>query len=225
MVRPILSRFDRDGMTQEPSEAFHDILRGVAALTRNPVAADIARLYGKGAPVDLSIAVNHKQIASKQWLVETLAVTLPRPDGPVWVLGAWYGVLGALLLEEPQLAISEVVSLDIDPGCATVAETLNHRHVAAKRFRAITADMIGLDFAAQVTRPGLVINASISTMCRAGLRPCRQAWPCCCNRTIMSASPITAAASPRSRRSRSRRTCPRPGSRGRCRRRTIHASC
>jgi hypothetical protein len=82
MVRPILSRFDRDGMTQEPSEAFYDILRGVAALTRNPVAADIARLYGKGAPVDLSIAFNHKQIASKQWLVEALAQTLPKPDGP-----------------------------------------------------------------------------------------------------------------------------------------------
>ncbi|POR51747.1 SAM-dependent methyltransferase [Bosea psychrotolerans] len=147
-------------MTQEPSEAFHDILRGVAALTRNPVAADIARLYGKGAPADLSIAVNHKQIASKQWLVETLAATLPRPDGPVWVLGAWYGVLGALLLDEPRLAISEVVSLDIDPGCATVAETLNHRHVAAKRFRAITADMTGLDFVALEKRPGLVINTS-----------------------------------------------------------------
>ncbi|AMJ61875.1 hypothetical protein [Bosea sp. PAMC 26642] len=148
-------------MTQEqPFEAFFDILRGVAALTRDPVAADIARLYGKGAPPDLSIAVNHKQIASKQWLVEALADVLPRPQGPVWVLGAWYGVLGALLLADSRLSIAEVVSLDIDPGCAPVAEMLNHRHVASGRFRAVTGDMMALDFAEQQPAPGLVINTS-----------------------------------------------------------------
>lgn len=148
-------------MPQEPpSEALYDLLRGVAALSGHPVAADIARLYGKGAPADLSIACNHKQIASKQWLVSALVESLPRPDGPVWVLGAWYGVLGALLLEEQRLSVSEVVSLDIDPGCAPVAERLNHRHVAAGRFRAVTADMTTLDFAAQTPAPGLVINTS-----------------------------------------------------------------
>lgn len=148
-------------MTPEPPcEAFHDLLRGMAALSANPIVADVARLYGKGAPADLSIACNHKQFASKQWLVEALAATLPRPDGPVWVLGAWYGVLGALLLQDPRLAVPEVVSLDIDPSCAPVAETLNHRHVATGRFRAVTADMTALDFAAQSPAPGLVINTS-----------------------------------------------------------------
>lgn len=143
-----------------PSEAFHDLLKGVAALTGHPVAADIARLYGKGVPDDLSIACGHKQIANKQWLVAALAQTLPKPDGPVWVLGAWYGVLGALLLNEPALAIDQVVSLDIDPGCASVAETLNHRHVAAGRFRAVTSDMMSVDFARESPMPGLVINTS-----------------------------------------------------------------
>ncbi len=148
-------------MTPEPPvEAFHDLLRGMAALSGNRIVADVARLYGKGAPPDLSIACNHKQIASKQWLVEVLAGTLPRPDGPVWVLGAWYGVLGALLLDDDRLAVPQVVSLDIDPSCAPVAETLNHRHVAAGRFRAVTADMRELDFAALSPAPGLVVNTS-----------------------------------------------------------------
>jgi len=148
-------------MTPEPpQEAFHDLLRGMAALSGHRIVADIARLYGKGAPPDLSIACNHKQIASKQWLVEALAETYPKPEGPVWVLGAWYGVLGALLLDDERLAIPEIVSLDIDPTCAPVADTLNHRHVAAGRFRAVTADMTAVDFAAQSPAPGLVINTS-----------------------------------------------------------------
>ena len=148
-------------MTPEsPQDAFHDLLRGMAALSGNRIVADIARLYGKGAPPDLSIACNHKQIASKQWLVEALAETCPKPAGPVWVLGAWYGVLGALLLGDERLAIPGIVSLDIDPTCAPVAEILNHRHVATGRFRALTADMMAVDFAAQSPTPGLVINTS-----------------------------------------------------------------
>lgn len=143
-----------------PPDAFYDILRGVAALTGSKVVADLARLVGDGMPDELWIAFNHKQIASKCWLVEALAETMPQPAGPVWVLGAWYGVLGALLLDDARLDISAVVSLDRDAACAPVAERLNRRHVAAGRFRALTADMTTLDFAAQTPRPGLVINTS-----------------------------------------------------------------
>lgn len=143
-----------------PPDAYYDILRGVAALTGNRVVADLAKLVGDGLPPELWIAFNHKQIASKRWLVDALADVLPAPAGPVWVLGAWYGVLGALLLDDERLQIAEIVSLDLDPACAPVAERLNRRHVAAGLFRTLTADMTGLDFAAQSPRPGLVINTS-----------------------------------------------------------------
>jgi hypothetical protein len=146
--------------TAPPPDAFYDILRGVAALTGNRVVADLARLVGDGMPPDLWVAFNHKQIASKRWLVDVLAQSMPRPQGPVWVLGAWYGVLGAMLLDDERLGLSEIVSLDIDPGCAPVAERLNRRHVAIGRFRTITADMMRLDFASQPRAPGLVINTS-----------------------------------------------------------------
>lgn len=144
-----------------PADALYDILRGVAALTGDALVADLARLVGKGAPADLSVAFNHKQIASKRWLVDSVAEVLPKPDGPVWVLGAWHGVLGAMLLADERLAIPRVVSLDMDPGCAPIAEILNQRHVATGRFRAVTADMMGLDFErVEGGRPGLVINTS-----------------------------------------------------------------
>ncbi len=143
-----------------PPDAFYDILRGVAALTGHPVVGDLARLVADEMPPELWIAFNHKQIASKRWLVDALAQVLPRPDGPVWVLGAWYGVLGAMLLNDERLAISEIVSLDLDAACAPVAEKLNRRHLAAGRFRALTGDMMALDFAQQQPLPGLIINTS-----------------------------------------------------------------
>ncbi|KPF71082.1 hypothetical protein IP69_07040 [Bosea sp. AAP35] len=143
-----------------PPDAFYDILRGVAALTGNSVVADLARLIADGMPQDLWIAFNHKQIGSKRWLVDALAQVMPQPQGPVFVLGAWYGVLAALLLADERLAIPAVVSVDLDPACAPVAERLNRRHVATGRFRALTADMTTLDFAAQEPAPGLVINTS-----------------------------------------------------------------
>ena len=145
----------------QPADALYDILRGVAALTGNPIAADLARLVGKGAPDDLSIAFNHKQIASKRWLVDSLAEVMPRPEGPVWVLGAWHGVLGAMLLADERLSIPQVVSLDLDPRCAEVAAVLNHRHVASGCFRSVTADMMALDFTEVAGgMPGLVVNTS-----------------------------------------------------------------
>jgi len=148
-------------MTQTtPPDAFYDILRGVAALTGNPIVGDLARLVAEEMPAELWIAFNHKQIGSKRWLVDALAQVLPRPQGPVWVLGAWYGVLGAMLLGDERLAIGEVVSLDLDPACAPVAERLNRRHGAAGRFRALTGDMMALDLARQQPAPGLVINTS-----------------------------------------------------------------
>jgi hypothetical protein len=148
-------------MTSEtPPDAFYDILRGVAALTENRVVGDLAKLVADGMPPELWIAFNRKQIASKRWLIDALAEVLPAPQGPVWVLGAWYGVLGALLLDDERLSLSQVVSLDIDPGCAPVAGGLNRRHLAAGRFRAVTADMMALDFAREAPAPGLVINTS-----------------------------------------------------------------
>lgn len=143
-----------------PPDAFYDILRGVAALTGNSVVADLARLVADDMPPEIWIAFNHKQIGSKRWLVDALAQVLPQPQGPVWVLGAWYGVLGALLLADERLTIPAVVSVDLDPTCADVAERLNRRHVAAGRFRTMTADMMALDFAAEKPGPGLVINTS-----------------------------------------------------------------
>jgi hypothetical protein len=146
--------------TLDQSE-LHDLLRGVAQLADHPILRDLAGLVAHHVPRELSIAFNHKQLASKQWLVDTLAGLGQVNLGTVWILGAWYGVLGALILNDPRLSCHAVVSVDLDPSVGEIAERLNRRHVATGRFRAFTADMMDLRFEAEgIDRPGLIINTS-----------------------------------------------------------------
>ncbi len=45
-------------------------------------------------------ALNENQIASKQWLLDRLYDTLGGRYGTIYILGGWYGVLGAMLLSD-----------------------------------------------------------------------------------------------------------------------------
>src|SRR5262249_55456486 len=54
--------------------------------------------------------------------------------------------------------IDRLVSIDIDPGCAPVAEAVNATHARSGTFVARTADMLDVDYAQE--RADLVINTS-----------------------------------------------------------------
>ena len=51
--------------------------------------------------------------------------------------------------------------MDIDPGCETVARSLNRTQVEQGRFEALTADMLDYDYAGWIGgAPALIINTS-----------------------------------------------------------------
>jgi len=110
------------------------------------VAEAIRRLPIPPGPPGVHYAFSENQIVSKTWLADTVHATLGGHFGTVYVLGGWYGVLGAILLNDPKFHVGRVLSFDIDPGCAPVAEHLNAAHVASARFRAVTADACTLDY-------------------------------------------------------------------------------
>ncbi len=120
------------------------------------------------APDDLQHALNHNQIACKTWLLESLFGTLGGRFATVHVLGGWYGLLGALMLADARFQVDRMLSYDLDPNCAQIAEWLNREWVAEGRFRAVTADVCELDYedsGAAATdgkgrAPDLVINTS-----------------------------------------------------------------
>jgi hypothetical protein len=66
------------------------------------------------------------------------------------------------------------VSIDIDPRCAAIAESVNATHVRAGRFTARTADMLELDYGAVAPsgagggKADLVINTSCEHLAEFG---------------------------------------------------------
>jgi len=134
-------------------------------------AADLERVLAaniSSSPVDLHHAFNANQIASKTWLLDRLHDSLGGHFETVYILGGWYGVLGAMILGDARFAIGRVISFDIDPGCAPVAERINGEEAARARFQAVTADARGVryDPCGAGGVPNLVINTSCEHMTR-----------------------------------------------------------
>ena len=137
-----------------PDRAF-DLMRGVAAYSGNGLLSNLANALGRHPDARLDNAFNHKQVASKLWARDSLYATLGGKYGSIWVMGGWYGVLAAMLFDDPRFAIGEIRSFDIDPAVAAVGATLNGKHP----FTPVTADIYALDYRGS-DRPDLVINTS-----------------------------------------------------------------
>lgn len=133
-----------------------DLTRGIAAYTGNSLIAGLARIVAKHPEADIGNAFNHKQVACKMWARDELFRSGGGRLKRIWVLGGWYGILAAMLFDDPRFEIEAIDSIDIDPSVAAVAQTLNRP--AGERFHAITADMYALDYSP--ARPDLVINTS-----------------------------------------------------------------
>lgn len=149
-------------MSADREEFYGDILEGLAAWFASPQIADLRATVSRFPEPDLGVALNRNQVTSKLWLVDSLHASAGAAFGTIRVLGGWFGVLGAILLRDPRLSIDRVVSIDRDPRCAAVAESLNATQVRAGRFQARTADMHALDYAPGATAgpPDLMINTS-----------------------------------------------------------------
>ena len=150
-------------MTAPRDETCIDILSGLAAYFDSPFVGDIAATLSRHRVPDLGHALNPNQIVSKRWLADALVAAAGGRFGTITVLGGWFGVLPALLLDDRRLAIGRVVSVDVDPRCAEVARSLNATHVKSGRFAAVTADMHAIAYAPPAARgadPDLVVNTS-----------------------------------------------------------------
>jgi hypothetical protein len=137
-----------------------DLLRGAAEFTASPLIASLAKTIAAFPDAALDVAFNHKQIACKIWARNALFQHLGPSFGAIWVLGGWYGVMAAILLDDRRFAIGHIRSIDFDPAVAAVAHMLNAEASGAGRFSTSAADMYSLDYHAPADRPDLVINTS-----------------------------------------------------------------
>jgi hypothetical protein len=150
----------------KPSEFYEIILDGLGYLFESPFVHDILCTVDHSPGFDLAYALNKNQIRSKRWIKEELLKATGGRFGRVIILGGWYGVLGAMLLDDRRFTIGKVISVDIEADCARVAERLNRRHCETGRFEAMVADIYGLDLPAMLADtagadgPDLVICTS-----------------------------------------------------------------
>jgi len=149
-------------VTTFDDEFYRDILEGLAVYADSAFLRDILATITRHQEPRVAAALNKNQMASKLWLAESLLAAAGPRFGSVLVLGGWVGALGAVLLHDRRFAIERLVSVDIDPRCAPIAESLNATHVRAGRFAARTADMLALDYAGAAGdgRADLVVNTS-----------------------------------------------------------------
>jgi hypothetical protein len=145
-----------DGPEIDWHDRAFDLARGIAAYCGSPLVAGVARVIAKHPQSEIANAFNHKQVACKVWARDALFDSLGGHFEHIVILGGWYGVLAAMLLEDERYDIGTVESIDVDPTVASVAETLNGS--TDHRFRATTADMYALDYAALGAE--LVVNTS-----------------------------------------------------------------
>ena len=132
-------------MTTEKDEFYHDILEGMALYNGDAFQRDVLATVSKYQEPTIGAALNKNQIASKMWLADALLDTVGAKLGNVVILGGWFGVLSAVLLHDRRFSIGRVVSVDLDPRCAAIAESLNATHLRAGKFAAQTADMLAMD--------------------------------------------------------------------------------
>jgi hypothetical protein len=96
------------------------------------------------------------QINSKVWLVETLNQHNQLPSN-IHIFGGWVGVLSSILFQSSKFYINKLYSIDIDPWCKSVADTINAPNRTLERFKAVTSDMATYDYQDIVD---IVINTS-----------------------------------------------------------------
>ena len=94
------------------------------------------------------------QVNSKVWLAENLVGFVPVKPLNIVIYGGWNGVLASILFNS-NIAVEHVTSVDIDPVCEDIANTVNKRYEMQGKFEAVTHDMCKY-----VTGADVVINTS-----------------------------------------------------------------
>ena len=95
------------------------------------------------------------QVNSKVWLATELYSTISKTkQNSIVIYGGWNGVLASILFNS-RLPLNSITSVDIDPVCEDIANTINKRYEMQGKFSAITTDMCGFETSADV-----VINTS-----------------------------------------------------------------
>ena len=104
------------------------------------------------------------QMQSKSWLINELRRhknNHVKSWPTIAIHGGWVGTLASMLFQS-ELYISSIISIDIDPACEPIANTMNQQEYETGKFKAVTADMCGYRSEADI-----IINTSCEHITQA----------------------------------------------------------
>lgn len=86
------------------------------------------------------------QIKSKLWLIDELK-KIKTDFKEVLVCAGWYGLLAHLLLNEEEIKIEKIRSVDIDENSTKIADSINYKWLVQDwKFKAFTHDIKKIDY-------------------------------------------------------------------------------
>jgi hypothetical protein len=155
-------------------EIYQTVIDGLRVYRDDAFIGDVLQAVSCFPQASMAHSLNKNQMASKRWLLDALAASQPGRLETTYVLGGWYGVLAAMLFNDHRFDLGCVYSVDLDPNCQLIADTLNQRYLTQGRFTALTRDIMTLHFcaldltkpkptgagAAHLPQPDLIINTS-----------------------------------------------------------------
>ncbi len=85
------------------------------------------------------------QVHSKIWLIENLQRYVDNKPNNIVIHGGWNGVLAALIFNSG-IPVKSITSVDIDPACEKIANTINKRYEMQGKFLSVTEDMTNFKY-------------------------------------------------------------------------------
>jgi hypothetical protein len=102
------------------------------------------------------------QLYGKEWITIELNKILSNSTNMhnIYVFGGWIGILSSMLFQCSTYNINRIRSIDIDPWCENIADTICKPYEMDKwKFKAITSDMSTYKYDVNYM-PSIVINTS-----------------------------------------------------------------
>ena len=102
------------------------------------------------------------QLQSKVWLVQNLERYYANTSPCIAIHGGWNGVLASLLFNS-SIHPRYITSIDLDPKCENISNTVNRKYKTVGKFNSVTADMTIYEYSCEEKWPptvDIVINTS-----------------------------------------------------------------
>lgn len=96
------------------------------------------------------------QLDSKAWLIQELTKISSSDLKNIYIFGGWIGTLASMLFQ-CDIRVNKIVSVDLDPRCKNISETVCSRY--SDQFISVIDDMKNFDYLWDIT-PDIVINTS-----------------------------------------------------------------